>query len=139
MKQTDFFFSSAVDLKRHSLSEQNMNAMYAVYDACKLINQPNQYGSSIKTIIITAVHQDYSSKFHKPFVIYRSNKKAVKAKVKVDLEQVLKSGFIETAAIYEEVIAQVLDQIKDQVSDFDFEKLKLDLHRAIQEETKVLD
>lgn len=137
MNQTEFFFSSAVDLQDHSLSEQNRNAMYAVYDACKAINQPSLYGASIQTIIITAVHQDYDSEFHSPFTDYEAENKTVTAKVKVDLPKVLESNFIETAALYEEVIVQVLDEIKDQVDDFDFEKLKSDLHAAIQEELKV--
>ena len=113
--------------------------MYAVYEACKAINQPDRYGSSIYTIIITAVHQDYTSKFHSPFARYEPDSKTVKAKVKVDLNQVLKSDFIETVAIYEDAIVKVLDQVQSQVRDFEFERLKLDLHKAIQEEIEILD
>ena len=139
MSQTDFFFASTVDLSHHSLSEQNMDAMYAMYQACKAVNQPSQYGSSIHTIMVIAVLQDYASKFHRPYVRYTPDNKTVEAKVKVDLEQVLRSDFLETVAIYEDTIVQVLDQVRDQAPDFDFERLKLDLHRAIQEEIGILD
>ena len=111
--------------------------MYTVYGACEMIDQPVQYGSSIQTIIITAVHQDYNSKFHSPYVRYQSKNRTVSAKVKVDLEKILKSDFIETVAIYEQVIIQVLDKVKDRVKDFDFDRLKSDLHQAIQAEIKV--
>lgn len=138
MDQTEFFFSSAVDLKEHSLSEQNMNAMYTVHEACCVINRPDQYGDSIQTIIITAVHQDYASKFHRQYTRYKSDQKILEAKVKVDLEQILHSNYVQTVDIYESVIIRVLDQVKDKVVDFDFEKLKTDLHGAIQEEIKVI-
>ena len=139
MKQTDFFFSSVVDLKDHTLSEQNMNAMYAVYGACRAINQPNKYGSSVQTIMIDAIHQDYASKFHKPNLRYNKVEKTIEAGVKVDLDQVLQSNFQETVTIYQNTILEVLDQIKDQVPDFDFEQLKQDLQAAIQEEIKVAE
>ena len=139
MGKTEFFFGATIDLNHHSLSEQNMNAMYAMYQACKAVNQPSRYGSSIHTIMAIAVLQDYASKFHRPYVRYTPDDKTVDAKVKVDLEQVLKSGFLETVAIYEDTIAQVLDQVRDQAPDFDFEGLKRDLHRAIQEEIGILD
>ncbi|MCB9352651.1 MAG: hypothetical protein H6573_34975 [Lewinellaceae bacterium] len=139
MNKTAFFFSATEDLKLYSASEKNRNAMYAMYQACKAINRPDRYGSSIRTIMITAVLQDYASKFHRPYVRYTPDDKTVDAKVKVDLEQVLKSGFLETVAIYEDTIAQVLDQVRDQAPGFDFEGLKRDLHRAIQEEIGILD
>ena len=139
MSQTEFFFSSTVDLSHHSLSEQNMDAMYALYQACKAVNQPSRYGSSIHTIMVTAVLQDYASKFHRPYVRYSPESRTVEAKVKVDLEQVLKSNFLETVAIYEGVIAQVLDEVRDQAPGFEFERLKRDLHKAIQEEIGILD
>jgi len=85
------------------------------------------------------VLQDYASKFHRPYIRYKPKSKTVEAKVKVSLEQVLKSNFLETVAIYEGVIAQVLDEVRDQAPGFDFERLKLDLHRAIQEEVGILD
>lgn len=138
MDQTEFFFSSAVDLKEHSLSEQNINAMYTVHEACCAIDQPDQYGDSIKTIMITAVHQDYASKFHSPYIRYKSDNKILEAKVMVDLDQVLNSNYVQTVDIYESAIIRVLDQVKEEVVDFDFEKLKSDLHGAIQKEIKVI-
>ena len=137
MKRTDFFFTSVVDLKYHSLSEQNMNAMYAVYEACKAINKPEKYGLSVHTIIIDAIHQDYTSRFHQPSLSYDSTKKSIEAGIKVDLDQILSSNFLESVAIYQGVIFQVFDQIKNQVENFDFEKLKLDLKKAMQEEIEV--
>ena len=138
MSKTEFFFGATVDLAHHSLSEQNMDAMYAMYQACKAVNQPSRYGSSIHTIMITVVLQDYTSKFHRPYVRYSPKNKTVEAKVKVDLEKVLGSDFLETVAIYEDVIIQVLDEVKDKAPGFDFESLKRDLHRAIQEEVGIV-
>lgn len=139
MKRTDFFFTSIVDLKHHSLSEQNTNAMYAVYEACKAINKPEKYGFSVRTIMIDAIHQDYTSRFHQPGLLYDPTKKSIEAGIKVNLDQVLSSNFVETVAIYEGVIIQVFDQVKEKgLVDFDFEKLKLALHGAIQEEMKVI-
>jgi len=139
MGKTEFFFGATVDLAHHSLSEQNMDAMYALYQACKAVNQPSRYGSSIQTISVIAVHKDHVSKFHRPYIRYKPKSKTVEAKVKVELEQVLKSDFLGTVAIYEGVIAQVLDEVRDQAPGFDFERLKLDLHRAVQEEVGILD
>lgn len=82
---------------------------------------------------------DYASRFHRPYVRvrYAPKSKTVEAK-EVDLEQVLGSDFLETVAIYEDVIIQVLDEVKDKAPDFDFERLKRDLHRAIQEEVGIV-
>lgn len=139
MSKTDFFFGATVDLAHHSLSEQNMDAMYAMYQACKAVNQPSRYGSSIHIIMVIAVLKDHDSKFHRPYVRYAPKSKTVEAKVNVDLEQVLGSDLMETVAIYEDVIIQVLDEVKDKAPGFDFERLKRDLHRAIQEEVGILD
>ncbi|MCO6493154.1 MAG: hypothetical protein J5I98_32340 [Phaeodactylibacter sp.] len=138
MSKTEFFFASTVDLEAHSLSEQNMDAMYAMYQACKAVNQPSRYGSSIHTISVIAVHKDHDSKFHRPYVRYSPKSKTVEAKVKVDLEKVIGSDFLETVVIYEDVIIQVLDEVKDKAPGFDFERLKRDLHRAIQEEVGIV-
>lgn len=137
MGKTEFFFASTIDLEDHRLSEHNMDAMYALYQACKAINQPSRYGSSIRTITVIAVHQDHDSKFHRPYVRYTKGNKTVEAKVKADLEQVLKSDFLGTLALYEGLIVQVLDQLKGKVKDFDFDQLKRDLHKAILEEIEI--
>lgn len=139
MDQTDFFFNIAVDLKHHGFSKQHENAMYAVYKACKAIREPRRYGDSIHSIAATVILQDYDSKFHRPYVRYNPDSKEVEAKVKVDWEQVLKSGLRETAAIYEAAIVQVLEEVKEEAPDFDFDKLKRDLHKAIQEEIGMVE
>lgn len=61
MKQTDLFFSQVIDLKYHTLPPHILDALHAVYFACRAINQPQKYGPAIEVIIIDAVHQDYGS------------------------------------------------------------------------------
>lgn len=143
MKQTDLFFSQVIDLQHHTLPAHIMNALHTVYAACRAINQPNKYGTAIEVIIIDAVHQDYDSKFHKPTIEYDPVKKAVEAAVKVDLEKILASTFLEAAAYYEKLIFQVLDQVHRErsrtVEDYDFGRLKRDLQGAIREEAGVLE
>lgn len=137
MKQTDFFFTSVIDLKDHHLAEAHMNAMYVVYEACCEINKPEKYGSSVQSIIIDAIHQDYDSKFHPERVTYNMEERTIEAGIKVEIDKVLDSSFLEAVSIYEGVILQVFDIVSDQICDFDFNKLKADLHSAIQEATKV--
>lgn len=147
MKQTDLFFSQVIDLKHHTLPAHIMDALHAVYSACRAINQPNKYGPAIEVIIIDAVHQDYDSKFHKPTLNYDPGKKVLEAAVKVDLDKILGSTFPEAVERYKELIFQVLDQVKDQlrhersrtVKEYDFEQLKRDLQGAIREEAGVLE
>ncbi len=85
------------------------------------------------------MHQDYDSKFHKPTISYDPDKKVLEAAVKVDLGPLLESTFQQAVEIYQELIFQVLDQIKGQVMDYGFERLKRDLQGAIREEAGVLE
>lgn len=143
MKQTDLFFSPVIDLRYHTLPAHVMDALHAVYSACRAVNQPQKYGPAIEVIIIDAVHQDYDSKFHKPTISYDSGKKVLEAAVKVDLENLLASPFPEAVEIYKELIFQVLDQVHRERSrtleNYDFERLKQDLLGAIREEAGVLE
>ena len=150
MKLTDLFFSQVIDLQHHTLPAHIMDALHAVYSACRAINQPQKYGPAIKVIIIDAIHQDYDSKFHKPAIDYDPVKKILEAAVKVDLDKILGSTFLEAIELYKELIFQVLDQARARlrrefsvrlnsrrsrpVEDYNFEQLKRDLQGAIREE-----
>ena len=61
MKQTSLFFSQVIALLHYTLPAHVMDALHAVYAACRAINQPKKYGPAIEVIIIDAVHQDYDS------------------------------------------------------------------------------
>lgn len=139
MKQTDFFFSPIVDLKSHHVPEAAMNALHIVYEACKAINQPNEYGSSINTIIIDAIHQDYDSPLHPAGIVYDPDQKSLEAGLKVDLNEVLRSNLHQSIEIYLALVIQVLDEVANQVEGFDFETLKEDLRNAVWEETEVVE
>ena len=139
MKQTDFFFSPVVDLKTHHLPETAMNALHIVYEACKAINQPNQYGSSIDIIIIDAIHQDYDSPLHSAGILYDPDQKSLEAGLKVDLNEVLRSNLQQSIEIYLALVIEALDQVANQTEGFDFEALKADLRNAVWEETEVVE
>ncbi len=139
MKQTDFFFSAVVDMVDHPYKGPVKEAAHAVYRACKAINQPKKYGSAIESIIIDAILQDYNSKIHKPSVRYLRKKKAVEAGLLVDLDEMLNSDFLEAVELYKQLIFEVLARIEGRVGEYDFEGLKRDLERAIEEEVKVAE
>ena len=142
MKQTDFFFSQVIDLQHHTLPAHIMDALHTVYSACRSINQPQKYGPAIEVIIIDAIHQDYDSKFHKPAINYDPVKKILEAAVKVDLDKILGSTFLEAIELYKELIFNILDQarawlpreLRRTIEDYNFEQLKRDLQGAIREE-----
>ena len=139
MKQTDFFFSSVVDLESHRLSETAMAAMYAVYRACKAVNQPRRYGEAILTIRIDAIHQDYDSTLHPEVFEYDPTQKILEAAVKVDLEQLTQVDFMEAVDLYLKLVHDVLDRATIQIEDFDFQSMKTDLEEAIKEEVEILE
>lgn len=133
MKQTDFFFTCVVNLRHLSFNSAVKEAMYAVYDACKAINQPNRYGSALQTIIIDAILQDEFD-FFKPNFKYNRRKKTLEAGVLVDLDRLSPTDFVGNVQLYQEVIFGVLDQVAPLVKDYDIEGLKRDLAAAIREE-----
>ena len=137
MKQTDFFFSSVVDLKDHHLPKYAKDAMYTIYSACRAINQPNKYGPSVNVIQIDAILQDYDSRFFKPSIRYYRKKKTISAGVKVALDKLMKADFPGTVQLYLDVIYHVLDKVKDRVDDFDFDRVKKDLTAAVRAEMEV--
>ena len=138
MNSTDLFFSWVVDLKEHRLSAQNMEALYAMYQVCKFINQPAKYGPSLRCIMIDAIFKDYDSKFHKPWLSYSPAHRSISAGLKVDLDKILAADFCESMNIYRNLIFEVLDQVRDRVRNYDFEGLKADLQEAIRNETEVI-
>ncbi len=139
MEQTKLFISPVVDLKYHSLPDYALHAMQTVYAAGKAINQSNKYGPSIETIIIEVIHQDYDSKFHQPCLMYDLDTKSLEAGLKVNLESLLNSNFLEAVELYKELIFQVLDQMEEQVEQYDLEGLKRDFENAIEEEIRVME
>ena len=139
VEQTNLFISSVVDLQHHALPELVRHAIQTMYAAGKAINQPGKYGPAIETIIIDAIHQDYDSKFHQPSLLYDPEKKSLEAGVMVDLDRLLACTFPEAVDLYKALFFQVLDQMEEQVDDYDFDSLKRDLEGAIEEEIRVVE
>ena len=139
MKPANFFFSVVIDLNDHSFPKYALDAMHAIHEACRRIDKPSKYGSSIEIIHIDVIMQDHKSNLFKPSIRFWAKRKMISAGVKIDIEKVLVSDFIGMVKIYQNVIFEVLNKIESRMKEhFDFESLKNDLNEAIKEEIAVI-
>lgn len=131
IKPVNFFFTPLMDLREFKVSDEQEAALFTLYKACKQIEFPNKYGEIIEAILIDAIHQDHETTFFPPSLKYIPERKAVEAGVKVDLEALKDSDFDQSLLLYKAIIIQVLDDIAQQITDYNFEGLKEDLDKAI--------